>query len=215
MRIVSINVGLPREVEWKGEVVTTGIFKAPVTGPVQLQRLNLEGDGQADLSVHGGRSKAVYAYPMEHYSFWKTELPGAELGWGSFGENLTTEGLDEETVCIGDQFRVGTAEIRVTEPRMPCYKLAIRFGRADMVKRFLKSQRTGFYFAVVQEGQVQTGDELEPSSKDPAALTVADVTRLYTTEKTNTNLLRKAISVPSLPDSWREYFQRLLARAAT
>lgn len=197
---------------WKGEVVTTGIYKVPVEGSVRVRRLNLEGDGQADLSVHGGTTKAVYAYPVEHYSFWRDELPDAELGWGNFGENLTTQGLDEESVCIGDNFRVGTARVVVTEPRMPCYKLGIRFGRSDMVKRFLKSQRTGFYLAVVEEGSVKAGDEFEPLGRDPAGLSVAEVTRLYTTERANIPLLRKAVSASSLPESWREHFARRLAK---
>ena len=160
-RIVSVSVGLPREVTWKGQTVTTAIFKAPVDGPVALRRHNLEGDRQADLSVHGGPTKAVYAYPIQHYDYWRRELENSELAWGSFGENFTVDGLDEETVCIGDEFQVSGARVVVTEPRMPCYKLGVRFDRADMVKRFLKSQRTGFYFGVAEEGVVQTGDQLE------------------------------------------------------
>jgi len=148
MRIVSLNVGLPREVTWQGKVVTTGIFKKPVDVAVMLRTLNLDGDGQADLSVHGGISKAVYAYPSEHYAFWRAEFPEMNLPWGMFGENFTTEGLLEEEIYIGDRFRVGEAEITATEPRMPCYKLGIKFGRADIMKRFLASRRSGFYFAV-------------------------------------------------------------------
>src|SRR5262245_25306653 len=150
MRVVSVNVGLPREVEWKGRVVTTGIFKTPVAARVALRALNLEGDRQADLTVHGGADKAVYAYPSEHYPFWRRELPGLDLPCGAFGENLTTEGLDEAEVRIGDRFRVGTAEVRVTQPRIPCYKLGIRLGRDDIVERFLWSGRSGFYLAVLR-----------------------------------------------------------------
>jgi len=212
MKLLSINVGLPREVPWKGEAVTTAIFKAPVEGPVTLRRHNLDGDQQADLSVHGGPTKAVYVYPSQHYAYWAKELPDADLPWGSFGENFTAEGVTEDAVCIGDEFWVGGIRVVVTEPRMPCVKLALRFGRADMLKRFLKSQRTGFYFGVVEEGEVQAGDELERVSEHPAGLTVADVTRLYTTEKTNTGLLRKALSVAALPESWREYFEHQLER---
>jgi MOSC domain-containing protein YiiM len=212
MRLVSVNVGLPREVTWKEKTVTTGIFKTPVPGMVALRRHNLDGDQQADLSVHGGPTKAVYVYPSQHYAYWRSELPAIELAWGNFGENLTTDGLDEESVRIGDEFRVGTARMVVTEPRMPCFKLGIRFGRADMVKRFLKSQRTGFYFGVVDEGEVQAGDELELLAKHPDGLTVADVTRLYTTEKANIALLRKAISVAALPESWRRYFAHQLEK---
>ncbi|MCZ6649563.1 MAG: MOSC domain-containing protein [Acidobacteria bacterium] len=210
MNLVSVNVGLPREVTWKGKTVTTGIFKVPVDGPVALRRHNLEGDQQADLSVHGGPSKAVYVYPSQHYDYWRRELEDSELAWGSFGENFTVDGVDEETVCIGDVFRVGSARVVVTEPRMPCFKLGIRFERADMVKRFLKSQRTGFYFGVVDEGLVQAGDRLERVAEHPGGLRVADVTRLYTTERKNKALLRKAISVEVLPDSWRGYFKHQL-----
>jgi MOSC domain-containing protein YiiM len=212
MKVISINVGLPREISWRGKTVTTGIFKTPVDGPVELRRHNLDGDKQADLSVHGGPTKAVYVYPMQHYAYWQEELPDFDLPWGSFGENFTAEGVDEEIVCIGDEFRIGHAKVVVTEPRMPCFKLGIRFDRTDMVKRFLKSQRTGFYFGVVEEGRVQAGDELERLSKHPDGFPVADVTRLYTTEKANIALLRKAISVSALPESWRGYFAHQIER---
>lgn len=206
-RLVSVNVGLPRAVTWKGGTVTTGIFKAPVDGPVALRRDNLEGDGQADLSVHGGPTKAVYVYPSRHYDYWRFELGDSKLAWGSFGENFTTDGVEEETVCIGDEFQVGSARVVVTEPRMPCFKLGIRFGRADMLKLFLKSQRTGFYFGVVEEGVVQADDHLERVGEHPDGLRVSEVTRLYTTERTNKALLRKAISVLALPERWRDYFE--------
>lgn len=210
MKLISVNVGLPREVTWKGKTVTTGIFKTAVDGPNELRRHNLEGDKQADLSVHGGPTKAAYVYPLQHYEYWRKELPELDYPWGSFGENFTVEGIDEETVTIGDEFRIGGAKVIVTEPRMPCSKLGIRFGRADMVKRFLSSQRTGFYFGVVEEGRVQAGDELELLKKHPDQLSVADVTRLYSTEKTNEKLLKKAISVLALPQGWRGYFEHQL-----
>jgi MOSC domain-containing protein YiiM len=212
MKLISVNVGLPREIDWNGKTVTTGIFKTAVEGPVELRRHNLKGDGQADLSVHGGPTKAIYIYPTEHYAYWNKELPDHDLPWGSFGENLSAEGVDEESVCIGDEFRVGTTTLVVTEPRMPCFKLGIKFGRADMAKRFLKSQRSGFYFGVVEEGRVHVGDELERLSRHPADLSVADVTRLYTTEKGNAALLSKAISVSALPESWRGYLEHQLQK---
>jgi MOSC domain-containing protein YiiM len=212
MKIVSVNVGLPREVPWKGKTVTTGIFKSPVTGRVAVRKHNLEGDRQADLSVHGGSTKAVYVYPVQHYDFWRKELPDEELGYGSFGENLTVEGLEEESVSIGDEFRVGTARLVVTEPRMPCFKLGVRFGRADMVKRFLASQRTGFYFGVVEEGHLEAGDTLELLAKHPDGLTVSEVTRLYSTDKGNEALLRKAIDVEVLPEKWRGLFEQQVGR---
>ena len=210
--LISVNVGLPRDVTWEGRSVTTGIFKTPVDGPVALHRHNLDGDRQADLSVHGGPTKAVYVYPTQHYDYWRRELGDGDLAWGGFGENFTVDGLHEEAVCIGDEFRVGSARVVVTEPRMPCFKLGIRFGRADMVKRFLQSQRTGFYFGVVEEGLVQAGDELQRVAEHPDKLRVADVTRLYTTERTNETLLRKASSVLMLPEKWRAYFQYRLEK---
>jgi len=210
MNLVSVNVGIPREITWNGKTVTTGIFKTPVHGLVALRRHNLEGDQQADLSVHGGPTKAVYVYPSQHYDCWRAELGDNELPWGSFGENFTVEGVDEETVFIGDEFRVGSARVVVTEPRMPCSKLVMRFKRADMVKRFLKSQRTGFYFGVVEEGEVQAGDRLGRVVEHPSGLRVADVTRLYTSERKNRTLLKKAISVAALPESWRGYFKHQL-----
>jgi MOSC domain-containing protein YiiM len=210
LELVSVNVGLPREVTWKGKTVTTGIFKAPVAGPVALHRHNLDGDRQADLSVHGGPTKAVYVYPTQHYDYWRRTLEDSELTWGSFGENFTVEGADEEAVSIGDEFRVGAARVVVTEPRMPCFKLSIRFGRADMPKLFQKSQRTGFYLGVVEEGLVQAGDHLERVAEHPDGLRIADVTRLYTTERTNEALLRKAASLEALPEKWRGYFEHQL-----
>jgi MOSC domain-containing protein YiiM len=173
MKLVSVSVGRPREVEWDGKTIRTSIFKAPVAGRVRVRRLNIEGDEQSDLEVHGGTDKAVYAYPSEHYAFWRKELPGVELPWGVFGENLTTEGLLEDRVHIGDRFRAGSAEFVVTDPRMPCYKLAIRFGRADMVKRFMKSGRTGFYLAVLNEGDIGAGDAIEPSGHDQHRVSIA------------------------------------------
>jgi MOSC domain-containing protein YiiM len=212
MKLISVNVGLPREVDWNGKRVTTGIFKDAIEGSVAVRRHNLDGDEQADLSVHGGPTKAVYAYPGEHYAYWRKELPDHDLPWGSFGENFTVEGVDEEAMYIGDEFRIGTARLVVTEPRMPCFKLGIKFGRADMVKRFLKSQRSGFYFGVVEEGRVQAGDEFDRLSQHPDGLSVADVTRLYTTKKGSAHLLKKAISVSALPESWRGYFEHQLEK---
>ena len=210
MRLLSINVGLPREVDWRGGAVRTSIFKSPVSGPVRVTRLNLEGDQQSDLSVHGGLEKAVYAYPSEHYAFWREELPGVDLPWEVFGENFTTEALLEGSVRIGDRFRVGSAEFMVTQPRMPCFKLGIRFGRPDMVKRFQRSGRNGFYLAVVQEGEVTAGDSFELVARDEHGVTVADVVHLYTADATNQDLLRRVSELPALPEGWREYFRKRL-----
>ena len=212
MKIVSVNVSLPREVTWKGRAVLTGIFKEPVDGAVAVGALNLDGDGQADLSVHGGPDKAVYVYPAEHYAYWRDEYPQLELPWGMFGENLTTEGLLEDSVRIGDRFTVGTAVVTVTEPRVPCYKLAARFGRDDIVKRFLASGRPGFYLRVVTEGRVQAGDAIEAAGQDAGGVTVSDIIRLYTTERKNVELLRRAASVPALGESWRGFVRHQLEK---
>jgi MOSC domain-containing protein YiiM len=174
-RLVAVSTGRPREVEWQGEKLLTSIFKEPVAGRVRVRRLNIEGDAQADLEVHGGEDKAVYAYPAEHYAYWREQLPGVPLPWGAFGENLTVEGLLEGSVHVGDRFRMGSAEFVVTEPRMPCYKLALRFGRPDMVKRFLKSGRTGFYLAVRKEGEIGAGDAIDLVTQDAPRMSVAAV----------------------------------------
>lgn len=210
MKLLSVNVSRPRDVLHQGQAVSTGIFKVPVEGRVRLRRHNLEGDGQADLSVHGGPTKAVYAYPAEHYAFWREQLPGVELPWGMFGENFTTEGLREEEVRIGDRFRVGAADVVVTQPRFPCVKLGIKFGRADMVKRFLASRRTGFYLAVGQEGEVGAGDAIELVARDPESLTVAHVFHLYATDEDDWEGLERAIALPALPASWRDHFHQRL-----
>jgi MOSC domain-containing protein YiiM len=210
MRVVSLSVGLPREVEWHGRTVLTSIFKAPVDRRLRVTTLNFEGDQQSDLSVHGGADKAVYAYPSEHYEFWRRELPQADLPWGAFGENLTTEGLLEADIRIGDRFRVGSAEFVATQPRMPCYKLGIRFGRPDILKRFLQAGRTGFYFAVTLEGEVGAGDPIERVAPADEGLTVADVVNLYTVDAENQELLRRATRSSRLPEGWRDYFRKRL-----
>lgn len=212
MKLISVNTGLPREVNWKGQTVTTGIFKEPVAGRIALRRLNLDGDRQADLSVHGGLDKAVYLYPREHYGFWRSALSGVDWRWGLFGENFTTEGLLENTVHIGDQFRIGSALVRVTQPRMPCHKLAVKFGREDIIKRFLASGRTGFYVAVLEEGEVGAGDEIQRIGQDEHQVTVSDIVRLYARDKRNTEMLRRAIALPALPQSWRNYFAERLEK---
>ncbi len=212
MKVVSLNVGMPRIVEHNGEPVATGIFKEPVPGPVMLRTLNLDGDRQADLSVHGGISKAVYGYPAEHYEFWKRELPEIELPYGMFGENFTTEGLFEDKLNLGDRFRVGGAELMVTEPRLPCYKLGIKFGRVDIIKRFLQSRRTGFYFAVLKEGEVKAVDEFELVSRDENNITISDITRLYAFEKGDRETLLRVVKLEALSESWREYFVNRLQK---
>ena len=214
MRLVSIHVGGPREVVAEGRIVRTSIFKDPVSGPVRASRLNLEGDAQSDLSVHGGLDKAVYAYPSEHYAYWREQLPDAELPWGAFGENLTTEGLSEKSVRIGDRLSIGSAAFAVTQPRLPCFKLGIRFGRPDMIKRFLKSGRTGFYLAVVEEGVVTAGDAIEWLPTKKPSISVSDVARLYTAERPDPKLLRQASELAALSEGWREHFRNRLPRTS-
>jgi MOSC domain-containing protein YiiM len=212
MKLISVNVGLPRDVPWQGKVVATGIFKEPVNSPLMLGTLNLEGDRQADLSVHGGVDKAVYAYPAEHYDYWRGELPDMDLPPGMFGENFTVEGLFEERVLIGDRFRIGEAEVIVTQPRLPCYKLGVKFGRADMVKRFLASRRTGFYFAVLREGMVEAGNAIELIGREEESVSVADITRVYAFEKDDLQTIKRAIKVAALPESWKDYLQKRIEK---
>ena len=227
MKLVSMNVGLPREVTWHGMNVSTGIFKEPVKGRVALRKLNLDGDRQADLRVHGGKNKAVYCYPLHHYEYWKKELPSHELPLGVFGENFTVDvdcddvrsqqaDLPEHAIHVGDRFSVGSAEVVVTQPRLPCYKLGIRFQMDDMVKRFLVSGRSGFYLAVTREGEVGAGDGMRPLSQDPNAVPVSAITQLYITKsfsEDDRDLLQRALRVAALPESWKEYFRERLERA--
>src|SRR2546429_2881161 len=179
MKLVSVNTGLPREVNWHGRIVTTGIFKQPIENHVAVRNLNLDGDRQADLTVHGGEYKAVYCYPLVHYDYWRRELPRQELPVGVFGENFTTDGLLEDSIHLGDQFSVGSAEVFVTQPRLPCYKLGVRFQSDEIVKRFFASRRTGFYLAVAREGEVGAGDEIKVIARDPNGVPVSEITRLY------------------------------------
>ena len=212
MKLVSLNVARPRLVVYKGQSINTGIFKQPVSGPVQLRTLNLDGDRQADLSVHGGPHKAVYGYPSEHYSFWRKELPSVDLPWGMFGENFTTSGLAEDELHVGDRFQIGSSIVTVRQPRTPCYKLAAKFQRDDMLERFLLSGRSGFYFSVEQEGSVAAEDDFQLLMRNQDGITISEMNRLFVREKYNQDLLRKAIRTAALPDDWREYFAERLER---
>jgi len=210
MKLVSLNVARPRLALYNGRTVSTGIFKQPVSGPVPLRRLNLDGDQQADLSVHGGPYKAVYGYPSEHYPFWRKELPDTDLPWGMFGENFTTEGLTEDGLHIGDRLQIGTAVLMVRQPRIPCFKLAAKFKRDDILQRFLLSRRSGFYFSVEQEGLVTAGDSLAFMEREPKGITIAEMNQLFVESKYDRPLLEKAIATPALPESWREHFEQRL-----
>ena len=212
MRLRSVSVGKPQIVQTAdGGFVTTAIFKKPVEGRVKVNELNLEGDAQADLRVHGGWSKAVYVYPHEHYAFWSRELPDVQLEPGNFGENLTTEGLLETEVFIGDKLRIGTAEFAVTEPRMPCYKLGIRFGRKDIIRRFLQSRHSGFYLTVLRRGEIGAGDDIEFISRDINKVSVNDIVRLYVQDKDDKETMNRALSIEFLPEGWKETFRERLS----
>jgi MOSC domain-containing protein YiiM len=210
MKVLSVNVGLPKKVLFNGQTVTTAIFKDPVKDPIMLRKINLEGDKQADLTVHGGVDKAVYSYPAEHYDYWRKQFPNIDIIWGMFGENFTTEGLMEDTVNVGDQFQIGSAKLIATQPRMPCYKLGVRFGRMDVVRRFLASGRPGIYFKVLKEGQVQIGNKIETINRDKNNVTVKDIVRLYVTRDhlDNIETMRRAIKINALPAGWKYEFQQ-------
>jgi MOSC domain-containing protein YiiM len=210
MKIVSLNVGIPREVLWHGQPVTTGIFKSPTSERIRLRTLNLDGDRQADLTVHGGEHKAVYCYPVEHYTYWQKKLPGRDLPLGVFGENFTTEGMLEQDVHLGDRFAINDAEVVVTQPRLPCYKLGIRFQADDMVKKFLASRRIGFYVAVTREGSVAAGDEMIPVVRNASAISIADFLRLFLTKSfsaADRASLKELYALPSVPLDWKQYFR--------
>ena len=214
MKVVSVNVGLPRLLAWGGATFETGIFKNPVEGRVMLRTTNLDGDRQADLSVHGGVNKAVYGYPSEHYPAWNADLPDLPdfaRTWGAFGENFTTEGLFEADVSVGDRYRVGSAVVRVTTPRLPCFKLAAKFQRDDMIERFLSSGRSGFYFSVIEEGEVGAEDEFELLGHEDPTLTIAEVNELYTAKSPDGETLQRSLEVKLLPESWRMRFRARLA----
>jgi MOSC domain-containing protein YiiM len=211
VKLISVNVGLPREINVNGKTVRTSIWKNPVQGRVHVSTLNLDGDQQSDLTVHGGVDKAVYLYPTEHYSYWAAELPEVELPLGAFGENFSAEGILEDQIRVGDRLRIGSAEFMVTQPRLPCYKLGIRFDRRDMVKRLLQSKRTGFYLAVLREGEVEEGDEIEWMEKQESGVTITEIVNLYSTDSQNQELLRRASEVMALPQSWRDYFRKRLS----
>jgi MOSC domain-containing protein YiiM len=211
MRVISVNVGLPREVQWKHRRVTTAIFKEPVDGTTPVRKLNLDGDRQADLVVHGGPDKAVYGYPVEHYDYWRSTVPEMPTKLGAFGENLTTSGVLEKDLNIGDHVRVGSALLQVAQPRMPCYKLQVRFDRDDMTRLFALSLRSGFYFSVIEEGAVTAGDAIEIVKRDEHRVSVADVNGLYYARKIDRDLLERALQVPGLTPESRSM---LLSRAA-
>src|SRR5882672_1960636 len=212
MKILSIQVGRPRTVTLGGHQTQTGIYKNPVHGQIRVGTLNLDGDEQADLTVHGGVNKAVYAYPSEHYEFWRRQYPSRALEWGAFGENLTTEGLLETDAGIGDMIQIGTALFVVIQPRLPCYKLAGKFDDKNILQTFTDSGRSGIYFAVVEEGHIQSGDEIVWESRQDHPFTIADAMRLYNGQELPSDLLHRALQLKALPDSWRREVQEALSQ---
>jgi MOSC domain-containing protein YiiM len=210
MKVLSVNVGLPRKILFNGQIITTAIFKDPVKSPIILRKLNLDGDKQADLTVHGGLDKAVYSYPSEHYDYWRKQFPNTDLVWGMFGENFTTEGLFEDAVNVGDQFQIGSAKLVATQPRMPCYKLGVRFGRMDVIRRFMASGRPGIYFKVLTEGEVQRDDKIKIIRRDKNNVTVKDIVRLYIARDNIDNIetMKRVTKIRDLPEGWRYEFQQ-------
>jgi len=217
MKVLSVNVGLPKNVLFNGQIITTAIFKDPVNGPIILRKLNLDGDKQADLTVHGGIDKAVYSYPEEHYYYWRKQFPNMDLGWGMFGENFTTEGLLEDAVNVGDQFQIGAAKLVATQPRMSCYKLGVRFGRMDVIRKFMTSGRPGIYFKVLTEGEIKTGDKIKLIKRDKNNVTVKDIVTLYITRNNTDNIetMRRATKIRDLPEGWRSEFQQKIEQLKT
>lgn len=216
MKVVSVNVGLPQKIRFNNQVVTTSIFKTPVHEKIKLSKLNLQGDAQSDLSVHGGVDKAVYSYPAEHYDYWRKVYPEIEMDFGMFGENLTTQGLDEGSVNIGDIYTIGSSQLVVTQPRMPCYKLGIRFGKMDVIEKFLNSLRSGIYFRVVKEGELKEGDEIKLLSRDNNNVSINDIVKLYKKKKYNHSelkLLERTLELRFLPENWKRHFEQKIYEA--
>lgn len=213
MKLLSVNVSQPKEVLHSGKRIKTGIFKEPVSGRTMMRRLNIDGDGQGDLSVHGGIHKAVYVYPTEHYGYWKRELRRDDLTYGKFGENLTVEGLLEEAVHIGDVFRIGEALVEVSQPRVPCFKLGIKMNDPQIVKPFLESKRVGFYVRVLEEGEVGAGDAIERTKVGEGQMTVKEIVHLRHLDNTDVVAAKKAANLPALTPSWRDTFDEIVAKA--
>ncbi|MBZ0302974.1 MAG: MOSC domain-containing protein [Anaerolineae bacterium] len=210
MKLLSVNVSKPIEIPYRGETLRTGIYKKPVPGRVMLRAFNLEGDGQADLTAHGGADKAVYAYPFEHYTAWARELKRGDFAFGQFGENFTVAGLLEDQVGIGDVYRIGGAVVEVTQPRAPCYKLAHKMGLPNFVKTFTRSERSGFYLRVLEEGEVEAGDAIERLVAEPEQMSVQAVFHLLFFDKGNVAEAERALRIPALAGAWREIIERMI-----
>ena len=212
MKLLSVNVSLPKEVPYKDKTITTGIFKEPVEGRVMLRELNLEGDGQADLKAHGGIHKAVYVYSIENYDHWKRELGRDDFTYGQFGENFTVEGMTDGEVHIGDQYRVGGALLEVTQPRVPCFKLGLRMDSSEFPKMFHTGERMGFYFRALEEGEVGAGDVIERVKIDPERMTVREIYHLLYFDKDNVEVAKKALCIKALSPGWRGSFEEIVSK---
>lgn len=213
MQLLSVNVSLPTNIEYRGRQVRTGIFKAPVAGPVMLRALNLDGDAQADLQNHGGGHKAACVYAIENYRYWQSRLGRGDFGWGQFGENFTVEGMLEDDIHIGDRFRVGGAVIEVTQPRVPCYKLSMKMGLRDFARQFLTSLRVGFYVRVLEEGEVAAGDAIRRLVVGPGRISVREAIHLLYFDPENLSDARRALSVEAFSPAWLQSFADRLANA--
>jgi ferredoxin-NADP reductase/MOSC domain-containing protein YiiM len=211
-RLLSVNVGLPRDVTWQGRTVHTAIWKAPVEGPCRARRLNLEGDGQGDLAGHGGERRAVFVYQMDSYRYWQNQLGRNDFVHGQFGENFTVDGLSDAEVCIGDRYRIGGALFEVTQPRVTCYRLGIRLNEPEMAALVVKHGRPGFYFRVLDEGEVEAGDEITQVASGPERMSVSEINALLYLPGHPRNQLERALRIPALSAGWRRSFEALLTQ---
>ncbi len=212
--LISVNVGLPRDVEWQGKVVRTAVFKRPVPGRVMARRLNLDGDGQGDLAGHGGEHRALMVYQLDSYRYWAKQLQRQDLEYGHFGENLTVEGLADSEVCIGDRYRIGSALFEVTQPRVTCYRVGIRMNNPQMAALLVSHKRPGFYFRVIEEGEIGAGDEITKVAEGPERVSVAEIDGLLYLPGHSRDQLERALRIPSLSAGWKGSFEALLAERA-
>src|SRR5262252_5939470 len=209
-RLQSVNVGLPRDIAWKGRTVHTAIWKNPVSGRSRVGRLNVEGDGQGDLAGHGGEQRAVFVYQIESYRYWQEQLKRTDFVHGQFGENFTIEGLPDNAVCIGDRYRIGTAVLEVTQPRVTCYRIGIRMNEPRMPALLTSSGRPGFYLRVLQEGEVEAGDEITKVGEAAERMTVAEINALLYLPNHARGQLERALRIGALSPGWRDSFEALL-----
>jgi MOSC domain-containing protein YiiM len=212
-KLLSVNVGMPKDVPWHGKTVYTGVWKEPVTGPRMVRRLNIDGDGQGDTRGHGGEQRAVLVYQIQSYEHWRQHFGRDDLPYGQFGENLTVDGLPDDEVCIGDRYRIGEAEFEVTQPRVTCYRVGLRFGAPELPELLVSQHRPGFYMRVITEGHIQAGDQVVKTRTGPGALSVADTDALLYLPGRDQRKLRVALQIPALSPGWQGSFRDLLAAA--